>query len=91
MAAACLISCKDRKHEVPEEAVQADTVLTEHAWTPVDPMELNMNPVSDFAQDWMALAMGNIVTIAVFDKEKDMLRFIADMDAQQEKGTEETI
>lgn len=59
MAAACLISCKDRKHEVPEEAVQADTVLTEHAWTPVDPMELSMNPVSDFAQDWMALAMGN--------------------------------
>ena len=58
-SAACLFSCKGRHHEAPEEAVQADSVLTAHAWTPVDPMELNMNPVENFAQDWMALAMGN--------------------------------
>ena len=58
-AAACLFSCKGRHHEALEETVQADSVLTEHAWTPVDPMELNMNPVGNFAQDWMALAMGN--------------------------------
>ena len=57
--AASLFSCKGKRHEVPDDAAQADSVLTEHAWTPVDPMDLNMNPVANFAQDWMALAMGN--------------------------------
>ena len=58
-AAASLLSCRGRHHENADEVVQADTVLTTHAWIPVDPMELSMKPVANFAKDWMALAMGN--------------------------------
>lgn len=58
-AAVSLFSCKGRKTEAQADAVQADTVLTAHPWTPVDPMELSMKPVANFAQDWMALAMGS--------------------------------
>lgn len=57
-AAASIFSCKGRNHEAQEAEVQADTVLTTHEWIPVDPMELTMKPVANFAQDWMALAMG---------------------------------
>jgi len=56
---AVLFSCKDRHHDSADSTVQADTVLTTHAWTPVDPMELTLRPVANFAQDWMALAMGS--------------------------------
>ena len=59
-AAASLCSCKGRQHEAAAgDAVQADTVLTDHAWHSIDPMEIAMKPVANFAQDWMALAMGN--------------------------------
>lgn len=59
-AAAALFSCKGRHSEAADEAeAQPDTVLTSHSWIPVDPMELTMKPVANFAQDWMALAMGN--------------------------------
>ena len=60
VTAASVFSCKGRHHEAEEgDAVQADTVLTGHAWKAVDPMDLSMKPVANFAQDWMALAMGN--------------------------------
>ncbi len=57
--AANLFSCKGRQHDIQDEAVQVDTVMTDNTWTPVDPMELTMKPVANFAQDWMALAMGS--------------------------------
>ena len=66
-AAAC--SCKGRQHEAQEEGTQADTVLIGHDWTRVDPLDLELKPVANFSQDWMALAMGdsklyNAMTIA---------------------------
>ncbi len=58
--AAAIFSCKDRKSEVQEETPsQPDTVLVGHSWTEVDPLDLELKPVANFSQDWMALATGS--------------------------------
>ena len=68
--AAAVFSCKGRRDaDTDAESAQADTVLVGHAWTKVDPLDLEIKPVANFSQDWMALAMGgskqyNAMTIA---------------------------
>ena len=68
-AMTCLPSChRSHKGEAEAEALP-DTVMTDNVWVPIDPMEINMNPVANFAKDWMALCVGkekdyNAMTIA---------------------------
>ena len=68
--AAALCSCKGRSEAAQDaESAQADTVLVGHDWTRIDPLDLELKPVANFSQDWMALAMGsskqyNAMTIA---------------------------
>ena len=64
-----LCSChrSEKKGKTGEQ--QVDTVMTDNKWRSVDPMDINMNPVENFAKDWMALAVGgeksyNSMTIA---------------------------
>lgn len=60
MAAAALSSCKGRHAEGQEDGpAPADTVLVGHDWTRVDPLDLELKPLANFAQDWMALATGD--------------------------------
>ena len=58
--AAAVLSCKGGKEAGQDaESAPADTVLVGHSWTRVDPLDLELKPVANFSQDWMALAMGN--------------------------------
>ena len=58
--AAAVFSCKGGKGAEQEaDAAQADTLLVGQSWTAIDPLELELKPVANFSQDWMALAMGN--------------------------------
>jgi len=58
--AAAVLSCKGGKEAGQDaESAPADTVLVGHSWARVDPLDLELKPVANFSQDWMALAMGN--------------------------------
>lgn len=62
-------SCHKDKEEAGTAGPQIDTVMADNPWVRIDPLELDMKPVSAFSQDWMALATGskknfNSMTIA---------------------------
>lgn len=56
--------------EVKPIEVKLDTLESGSVWNSISPMDLTMNPVKNFAQDWMALVVGknakehNSMTIA---------------------------
>lgn len=56
--------------EVEPIEVKLDTLESGSVWNSISPMDLTMNPVKNFAQDWMALVVGknakehNSMTIA---------------------------
>ena len=68
--AAVVFSCRGRRNAEPDaESAQADSVLVGHSWQKVDPLDLELKPVANFSQGWMALATGsakqyNAMTIA---------------------------
>lgn len=62
---------KERKEKkVKPVEVRPDTLASGSVWNSIDPADLVMNPVRNFAQDWMALVVGkndkehNSMTIA---------------------------
>lgn len=60
LAAALLLSSSCHHGSKKAEAqAQVDTVMNDNKWRVVDPLDINMNPVENFAKDWMALAVGN--------------------------------
>lgn len=52
-------SCHKGGKAEEAEGPQIDSVMTDNPWVSIDPLELEMKPVSAFSQDWMALATGS--------------------------------
>lgn len=61
---------EEETEEVKPVEVRPDTLASGSVWNSIDPADLVMNPVRNFAQDWMALVVGkndkehNSMTIA---------------------------
>lgn len=61
---------EEEVQEVKPIEVKLDTLESGSVWNSISPMDLTMNPVKNFAQDWMALVVGkndkehNSMTIA---------------------------
>lgn len=59
--AICASSCHNgnERSRKDSEKAQTDTVMTDKAWTKTEVKDLTVNPFTQFAKDWMALAVGS--------------------------------